>query len=815
MINYRNIFKSLVAAVAASVMIASCDKPYELDIPLAVSTRDIQLTKAAGSTHVLVYSTGDWTASFTDKVDWASLDRLSGSGNSEFVFSYSENYGIARRVGIVLKTSEAVDTVFMTQAGALAEPSYNFEKGAITLIKAGSSVKLPVSTNILYGLDPMDVEILYSDPDDQWISDLKVGAKHLSFNVSENNTGAPRIAYLTFTMEKFATKADLAINTSLAITQTCDAAALTLSETSGSYAGSAGSIEVSTTVNNIWPYADKCSFEITGDNVDEGWIYGTKLTSEALCFSLKENETELPRKAVIKMTYNGDSGETLSVSYNVSQALSPKPISFEEVRALAPGKMTKKQYIEGFIVSDWNSLNICQSPQTAQFNYDFTENGRTAYMESVDGKYGFCLKFDSAETAKIDRYSRVRIMVDGLTLVKESNPDRYTIKGISSDSILGVDYPNQTAVPMKIKGIKDINDNDIFTLVSVTGLEIVYKDGCFTNCTDGYSLKCEANPYSGISNGARWDVAPLMMTDKDGNTINMLTECSVPWRRNGKDLAWNSIVPQGCGTFNGIVVSETLVRYGDVGKYQLRAMEKADIDLNGPAFSKTIVEWNWNDRKNDLIPEIGEGTLSNCGTTAAASDFNNTYNGREGDGGNGGATSNQKGLVSSAAIKFTKAWWNNSTNKGDHFDITFSTEGISGTNMVFGIVWGHGAMGNTTLDSPAHWNLLYSVDGGSTFKTVDGGMITNRSVVWWTTGTQDSTPGFKEFLRKLPSECFGKSKVILRLEVADKVADDKGVNAVINDNSWVNNLGIEKGTIGTVQTSGQEIRIGTITVRYN
>jgi hypothetical protein len=117
-------------------------------------------------------------------------------------------------------------------------------------------------------------------------------------------------------------------------------------------------------------------------------------------------------------------------------------------------------------------------------------------------------------------------------------------------------------------------------------------------------------------------------------------------------------------------------------------------------------------------------------------------------------------------------------------------------------------MGNTTLDSPAHWNLLYSVDNGATFKQV-GEMIKNRSITWWTTTSQDSTPGFKDHMRKLPAECFGKEKVILRVQVADKVTDIKPGTAAA---TYLENVGIEKGTLTDKAT---EIRIGTITVRYN
>ena len=88
-----------------------------MDLPLAVAARELSLTKDAGSTHVLVYSNGDWTARFTRNVKWASLNKLQGYGNNEIVFTYSANYGISRKVGVVFEKGELTDTVMFTPSG--------------------------------------------------------------------------------------------------------------------------------------------------------------------------------------------------------------------------------------------------------------------------------------------------------------------------------------------------------------------------------------------------------------------------------------------------------------------------------------------------------------------------------------------------------------------------------------------------------------------------------------------------------------------------------------------------------------------------
>lgn len=68
--------------LTAVLTVVGCNKTFEMDLPLAVSSRVIDLTKDAGTTHIMIFADGDWTAKFTETTEWASLDRLNGNGNS-------------------------------------------------------------------------------------------------------------------------------------------------------------------------------------------------------------------------------------------------------------------------------------------------------------------------------------------------------------------------------------------------------------------------------------------------------------------------------------------------------------------------------------------------------------------------------------------------------------------------------------------------------------------------------------------------------------------------------------------------------------
>ena len=839
----RSVVGLLIAVMAFTAALTGCQKDFELELPLAVSARELSLTKDAGSTHVLVYSTGDWKARFTRNVKWASLNKLEGYGNHEIVFTYSANYGLSRKVGVIFEKGSLVDTVMFMQAGSVTDPSIAFSKPAVTLLKAQSQILAPINTNLRYSIDDMEATVTYYDenglPNDPvpvitrageddgeeggdepqaqpvapWISNVSITQKGVRFEAADNETSFVRWADLTVLIES--AEGDV-IKSVLTVTQGNATPAFKLDSDAGTYEGYAQECIVPAMTNNLVPYSDQVDYYVVYDvpvEEDAEWILKPAITDDGLTFSLAKNEGSAPRTATIKLSFTDASGASASALCKVTQKPYPTVADFASVRALTPGEITLAQYIEGFVVSDPASKNIVSSPQTQQFFFDRGENDRTAYIESLDGKWGFCLKFASSEDNTPARFSKVRLSLNGATLEKKNSPECYTITGLTAANILETSTPDEFKIPVKTKTIGELTDDDIFTLVSVTNLEIMCKDGAYTNCTDGYSFKDNINPI-GTATAPRWDVAPLMCYDNTGRTIYMLTNTAAPWRRfsSGRDLDFNSVVPQGSGTFRGIVVADDVapIRFGDLGRYQLRAMTAEEIALTDEPFSKTVVEWNWNDRKTDLIPEIGEGEINKYGATqGAAADFNNVV-----CSGNGGSTKEQKGLVANGGITFTQQWWDFDADKGKYFDISFSTQGISGSNMVFGIVWGHGSMSNTTLSGPAHWNLLYSVDGGATFQAVpDSPIIKKRSITWWSTTSQDSTPGFTEHLRKLPADCFGREKVVLRLQVADKVTD---IDPKATSSNYLTALGIEKGTLTpSVAAGNSQARIGTITVRYN
>lgn len=789
----------LTMILTAVLTVVGCNKTFEMDLPLAVSSRVIDLTKDAGTTHIMIFADGDWTAKFTETTEWASLDRLNGNGNSEVVLSFSANYGLSRRLAIALAKSELKDTIFVNQAGMLSEPSLVWPCDSVGLCKNAGNATLKMKTNLYYSLQNIETAVEYKGEAKDWLSDVTFDGRLMKFAFTENSSAERRRANISVkvAVPGNSSTEDKTETFNVTVSQSSDEPVLEIAEVE-TLAGMKAQAAVETPVNSVWAYADNLKFTVdyTPEVApEEGWITNLALTPTALTFDIDDNMSGDDRSAVVKVFFNDE----LIAEKTFNQDVYPVIVDFAKLRTYPlDEELTAREFIDGYVVSDNTSANVCLNPQKSQFKFDLNESKRTMMFESLDGKYGFAIKYKKLAQNTLPRYSKVRISLKGLKLSKNNDPEFYTITGMTEDHVASVEEPNPDAVPMKRKRVSELTDADIYTLVSLKDMEVVFKDGSYTNCTDGYSIISDFNTAGGKS--PRWDVAPLLLTDKYGQTISMLTNSMVPWRRDGEGVA------QGSGDFKGIIVAETLIRYGDRGRYQIRPMVKNDIALTEEPFSKTIVEWNWNDAKQDLIPEIGEGNISGV-SVKLGSDYNALIYANDPASQTKPAANNigGKGVVNNqCGDLYSLTEW----KVGASFDVDFSTKGISGTNLQIGFVWGKGKGGNTNIEVLSHWKLLYSVDDGDTFKEFVP-MVKNRPIVWWSNTPVDVTPGYTDHMFQLPQECFGKEKVIVRFQVADNVCD---IDPKSNSNNWATALSTEQGTF---TTSKNPIRFGSLTVRYN
>lgn len=795
------------AILALTLGLGSCQNVFEFDRPLGITAENLSLKNLSGSTHIIVYSNGAWTAELEGDSSWSSINKLSGEGTADIVFSYSANYGVARKVDLVLRSGEDEKRITLKQAAGNGSPSLNLEYSEITALGAKSTCQVPLNTNLKYDLVAVETEVAYGDEEDEedeeetvksdidWIKNVEFTDESLTFDVDEFSGSEPRKARVILSLID---ANDSKFTTSVIVNQNSDLPIMTLvPQNPGEeiYSGISDEYLVAFSEFNLLAYSNDIEINISYEDGAD-WIEDALLSPEGLGFRLKVNEEGI-RSAVITLSFTDSEGNEVKTTHNITQKVYPRLIDLATLR----GKLSEdsgeivldtEEAVELVVISEPASKNIIQSPQTGRTSFNYDENFKNAYTQSVDGKYGLRLRFNSKEDASaMLRYCKIRISLKGLTLEKDANPARYSITGITAENIVEASIPDIANLTIKEKAYTEINDDDLYTLVTIPEAEIVYKYGAFTNTHDGYTHITPTNPFG--NSLSRWDCAPRMLTTPTGDSFFMLFNSSVEWRRDGKG------VPQGAGPISGVVVSEDLPRYGDIGEYQLRPMVREDIVLGSIPFSKTIAEWNWDDTQRDEKVDLGAGTLIlQEGTTLSATLEYNSLTG----------TQASKGGWNSAIYLKSKYWWNYDTDEGGYFDIKFSTAGMSGSNMTFGVTANHGYGGNTSLDNPVHWKVLYSTDNGASFTEIPNYIIQPQPIVWWTNTGIDCTPGCKEFLVKLPTECLGKDNVLVRMQVADKTCD---ITPSAGD--WLARC----SGLGVMTYADKErfIRIGAITVRYN
>ena len=462
--------------------------------------------------------------------------------------------------------------------------------------------------------------------------------------------------------------------------------------------------------------------------------------------------------------------------------------SFADVRAMVTGDalpITENLVIEGVVVSDCDSPNMDQNPNLSTARIDLTGNLRTAYIQSLDGEYGFRLKFRAPQDNELYRYMVVKIDLKGATIVKKYNPERYTIDGLGASNILSYKRGDATLVPRKERHIGELSDKDTYTYVTLKDVEFAFKS----------PLHNVEKPYGVTS---RMDGWASLLRDTENRAIYMLVNTLCQWRRNGKRL------PQGLVELSGIVVSSKVRRHGgEMGRFQIRPVDEHDIvPQKGKSPYKTLVGWfyegnseaaanyemmgyktgqGWKKEvKGDrLLPDIGKGFMWTTSDSffVLCEDLNDV-------------TTQNRGAVKAGAIGFegpTTSWYlfdaNNKVVGTNSIFIEFSTAKIKGTELGLAFDFGAGKQSaDTSWQYPAQWKVEYSTDGRrwTLLKdTATDQTITNlRTLPFWPSKLKllndgrvkptgyDCGMGLQQHIYALPSTAFGYEKVLIRITPA-------------------------------------------------
>ncbi len=563
----------------------------------------------------------------------------------------------------------------------------------------------------------------------------------------------------------------------------------------------------------------------------EDWL-SAELTPEFIKITTQTNDSGEERIGRVYLSFQDDlenvATGTITITQGVVDILYP---TFEELRAMIPGptgEITFEDvvYLDGVIISDKESMNVETNPQSGPRAMDLTLNDKTAYMQNEEGTLGVRLIGRTVAANPYRRFDRVRLLLTDRTLVKESNPTRYSLREIR---VADIQRTAGTYVAPRRKTIGTLTDEDVYTYVELQDVEVTNSEGSYTNVRDGYAVGLPAaeNGNGGIANGATafYDCVPLSIRDIEGNDMYMLMNMKTLWRKrynpaNAYGDPNAKGVPRGSGTMSGVIVNSKLLRFGDgevygegdIGRYQIRPIEESDINMamdRADGFTEVLVEWNW-DAGVAAIRKDAEAIPNCLPDIYNAANENATLNTTPGVGVSPLPTNEHidpvfntsAGLINNCAVQaLSNKWWNVGTNKGEGYQFTFSTEGVSTDVLSLNFsMAGNDSSGNANYSSvPVYWEVQYSTDGTNFTPLPNSVFILRTSVFWATTCPLYAAPGHHNYTYKLPAELLGKPEVTVRL-VAQ--SPESSTASTAKGFTW-------DGTKSTY------IRLGVVSIRYN
>ena len=184
----------------AVVLLSSCQQKLEFLHDLTLSNSTVNMP-AEESWHVVaVYSNDDWTAYFSEPVEWATLDVVKGEkGIGRIQLDCIENLGLKRSAKVVVKSGTQTDTLHVNQYSGVKTPEFAFAKSSVELSGESARVSVKLSTNLGQDVDRTVVSVTDAQGNVvDWISSVLVTPETVVFSVK--STVVERQATLLLTL---------------------------------------------------------------------------------------------------------------------------------------------------------------------------------------------------------------------------------------------------------------------------------------------------------------------------------------------------------------------------------------------------------------------------------------------------------------------------------------------------------------------------------------------------------------------------------------------------------------------------------------
>ena len=365
------------------------------------------------------------------------------------------------------------------------------------------------------------------------------------------------------------------------------------------------------------------------EGADSTWISGIKIAdsgdasdNRVLTITTTPNpDASNPRTAAIDFSFTDGWGDRVGITLNLVQRNSKeglgRVVSFKEfMDNYATGKPIDEYIIlEGTVVSNTEQGNAGENEQTTTSAIDYTGSQKTVYLQNDDASLGIMLLTATPADNVFGQFDKVQVLMYGTTANLYSDPDRVNVKGVTSSMVVSKTAGSKSDIPVKEKSINELNDNDLYTYVTLKDVELPVRKGAISPVNEGYSIGTGAN---------RLSKYPLMVRDRNADHLYMYTNTVCLYRNDGTRL------PYGSGKISGVIVHERFSRFewrdgadpleveddvtlGNIGRYQIRHQTKDDVwgqmkDSVEDSFSALLTEYRfWNpDLENEVcLPTYG------------------------------------------------------------------------------------------------------------------------------------------------------------------------------------------------------------------
>lgn len=364
---------------------------------------------------------------------------------------------------------------------------------------------------------------------------------------------------------------------------------------------------------------DDISFNVEyKEEESKDWVSALSLENNFISFNLQANLMDtLIRHAAVTVSFDG--GEEFFQISQLYEGCKTESMDILELKSnfkeVGKYKIDSHILLEGIVINDHLEKNGAENRMISVDNQDLSYAERILYVQTADGSGGIKLIFSQSCAEMVARFDSIKVDLYGLELKRESEPLRYSISNIPMTSILSTKPAEQPVVKEKLW--EDLGVEDLYTLVTVSDIEIPVRKGCYVP-VDIRKLSYMVS-------------YPMVIRSRSGHTGHMMVNVDCPWSRDGKEL------PEGSGSVTGVIVHETCDNFewdvekakkisserglhddyvtgaGRLGNYQLRPLRKSDIKIADEAetgFSAVLCEWAYCDSLGvNLVPNYKDKTL--------------------------------------------------------------------------------------------------------------------------------------------------------------------------------------------------------------